>query len=209
MALLFVLEIAGTIAFAISGALTAIRKNIDLLGVCLMGLLSACGGGVIRDCLLGKVPPAMFQNPIYAITAVASSIVVFFSATTRFRIFGKQNLDRMMLISDAAGLGTFTAIGVNTVIDAGYGDSCFFAVSLGVLSGVGGGILRDMLAGEMPYVFVKHIYACASIAGAIAYYFIWKHLGISTALIASFSLTVIIRLLAAHFRWNLPRAFNR
>ena len=209
MAYIFALEIIGTVAFAVAGALTAIRKDMDLLGVCILGVLSACGGGVIRDCLLGSTPPAMFLNPIYAIVATLSSIAAFISVAARSKITETLAFDRALIVTDAVGLGVFTAVGVNTVIEAGYGDAWIFAVTLGVLTGVGGGALRDVFAGETPFIFVRHIYASAAIAGAILFLATRDLLGVRTALLGSSAFTAAFRLLAAHMKWNLPKATPR
>ena len=150
MSFSFTLEIIATVAFAVAGALMAIRKEMDLLGVCILGVISACGGGVIRDCLLGATPPAAFVNPIYAIVATLSSIAAFISVAARSKLTETVAFERALIVTDAVGLGLFTVIGVNTAIDAGYGDAWIFTVTLGVLTGVGGGALRDVLAGETP-----------------------------------------------------------
>ena len=110
-----------------------------------------------------------------------------------------------MLWSDALGLGVFTAVGITTAMHAGY-NSRFFAVFLGVITGVGGGVLRDVLAGQPPYIFVKHFYACAAILGAIVCVFLWPLVGERGALFACCGTILILRILAARYRWSLPKA---
>ena len=206
MLFIFILEIIGTIAFAVSGAITAIQKKMDMLGVCIMGIVTACGGGVFRDLLLGKVPPVLFTRPVYAATAMVASIIAFIPAIRTSHFLQKHHFDRIVFLADALGLGIFTTVGVNAVQSAGYGENFFFSITLGVITGVGGGVLRDVLAGDRPYIFVKHIYACAALAGALVYYFAEPLLTVFPAMLAGSLVTVIIRILAALYRWSLPKA---
>ena len=157
--------------------------------------------------ILGNIPSSLI-DPMYVIVAAGTALVVFFvlflkkkHLQGRFR----TAYDTLMLVMDALGLGIFTVVGVRTGMGAGYPDNTFLLVFLGTLTGVGGGLMRDMMAGVPPYIFVKHIYALASIAGACAFILIYRHFGEVAALIAASVLVVAIRLLAAHFRWNLPR----
>ena len=110
-----------------------------------------------------------------------------------------------MLAMDSVGLGIFTVVGVNTGIHQGYMDNAFLLVFLGTITGVGGGLLRDMMASVPPYIFVKHIYACASIIGAIVCVYMNRFVGNVEAMIVSSIVVVLIRYLAAHYHWNLPR----
>ena len=206
MLIVTLLELVGTIAFAISGAVTAINKKMDILGICIMGIITACGGGVFRDIILGQVPPVMFKEPIYALTAFAVSVFVFIPARYRVALFESEIVNGVIQLADAIGLGIFTAVGVNAVIRAGFGDNRFFAITLGVLTGVGGGLMRDILAGDRPYIFVKHVYASASIVGAACYMLVYHYRGENMAMIAGALATILIRILAAHFRWSLPKA---
>lgn len=202
-----IMEIVGTVAFAISGAMVGIRKKMDMFGVCVLGIITAVGGGMMRDTILSRVPQALTE-PMYVIVAVAASIVTFFAV-----FFGKRRVnrklravyDRTMLIADSIGLAVFTVVGVRTGIGAGYMDDTFLLVFVGTLTGVGGGILRDVIAGEPPYIFVKHIYACASVCGALACALLYRRLGEILALSIACVIVLLIRFLAAHYRWNLPR----
>lgn len=164
--LIFVLELIGTLAFAASGAMTGVRKNMDIFGVAILGLTTAVGGGVIRDLILGSTPPRTFQDPIYAGLAVATAIAVFIVARRGWFEGRHQFYDLAMLVMDSLGLGAFTVTGVGAALEAGQ-DGAFLLIFVGVVTGVGGGVLRDVLAGDTPYIFVKHVYACASLLGAI------------------------------------------
>ena len=200
------LELIGTAAFAVSGAMLGMKKNMDLFGVCVMGVTTACGGGVLRDLLLGALPPVMFQRPVYALTAIAVSVLIFPTRVRRLLKLGGHGYETAMRLADAAGLGVFTAVGVAAAFHQGYGANHFFAVFLGVVTGVGGGVLRDVLAGSPPYIFVKHIYACASIVGALLCALLWNAAGETAAMLLCCLSVLTIRLLAAHYHWSLPKA---
>ena len=117
----------------------------------------------------------------------------------------REIYDRFMLIMDTIGLGIFTVVGVNTGIRHGYMDNTFLLVFVGTITGVGGGLLRDMMAGVPPYIFVKHIYACASIVGAVVCVYMYRSFGTVAAMVGASAVVFLIRYLAAHYRWNLPR----
>ena len=202
----FVLELIGTAAFAVSGAFLALRKEMDIFGICIMGIVTACGGGITRDLFLGKLPPIMFREPIYALIAVIMSILIFIPFFRAPLDKHERHMDLILLISDSIGLGIFTAAGVSSAIHAGYADNLFFSVFLGTVTGVGGGVIRDILAGNRPYILVKHIYACASISGAILCFLLWPAVGKGASIMISYVFIFIIRLLAAHYRWSLPKA---
>ena len=203
---ILILEIIGTAAFAVSGALLAARKRMDIFGVCTMGLVAACGGGVVRDILLGRLPPMMFRTPIYAVIAVVMSALVFTSRVHRLLEKRERLYEYAMLYADALGLGIFTAVGVTAAVEMGYGDSFFFSVFLGVITGVGGGLMRDIMAQVPPYIFVKHIYACASLVGAMLCVWLWPLVGEMAAVLVCCGTVTVIRLLAAHYHWSLPKA---
>ena len=196
----FVMEMAGSVAFAASGAMVGVERNMDIFGVSVLGVATAVGGGMIRDIVLGIIPPAVFTNPVYALVSVLASCIVFF-----IFYFKRELLQGHMLVLDSVGLGIFTVVGVNTGIRQGYMDNVFLLVFLGTITGVGGGLLRDMMASVPPYIFVKHIYACASIIGAVVCVYMNRFVGNVQAMVVSSIVVVLIRYLAAHYRWNLPR----
>ena len=207
MSLLFsIIDIIGTITFAISGALEAIRHKMDLFGVAMLGVVTATGGGVLRDIIIGHIPPRVFINPRYAILAFCVSLVTFIimkifhnkATDVRVRMVG----DWVYFITDTAGLAAFTVAGIEFVGDG----NAALLLFVGVISGVGGGVIRDVLAGTVPSIFRKHIYALASAAGAIAYiYLLRTSLPDTVSMGISFTLIVIIRTLARQFKWNLPK----
>ena len=206
--LTFILELFGTVAFAISGATTAIRKNMDILGVCVLGLVTAIGGGITRDILLGALPPAAFINPVYLYVGLATALVMFVPAVRRALFANHRVFDLLLLLSDSVGLGIFTVVGVGVTVAAGHGENMLLCVFLGVLTGVGGGVIRDVLAGDVPYIFVKHIYALAAAAGALVCCICVRLVDIGLGYIVGFAVVFVLRLCAAHFRWDLPKARN-
>ena len=202
---LFLLELAGTVAFAVSGAVLGIEKHMDIFGVGLLGITTAVGGGILRDLVVGLTPPRAFQDPIYLLVALGVSVVLFFPFVRRLLGRSKRVFDALMLIMDAAGLGIFTITGMNTAITLAGCTGPLLLVFVGLLTGVGGGVMRDVLAGNMPYILVKHVYACASLAGAVLCAVLWRHVPQYVAMLAGMAAVLLIRLLSAHFRWNLPR----
>ena len=193
-----IIELIGTIAFSISGAMVGIRKKMDIFGVLVLGVVTAVGGGMI---------PSAFTKPIYVEVAVISALVPFIMLYVNKRLVHSKYQPlyaNIMFLMDSVGLGIFTAVGVSTGVAAGYKDNMFFLCFLGALTGVGGGLLRDVMAGVPPYIFVKHVYACASIVGAIACVLVYRSCGQIPALIVGTIVVLMIRIVAAHYRWNLP-----
>lgn len=204
--ILTILDFIGVVSFTISGALVAARKDMDYLGVCILGIVTAVGGGATRDITIGSVPPLMFRDPSYVTVAfIVANIVFFFlyfhlsgrSKPRMNHIFGKT-----LFWFDTIGLASFTVNGVivgQTMTDGGL----FLCVFLGVITGVGGGVLRDLLANEVPAIFVRHIYAVASIAGALITCLLWD-VHQYAAMAAGLASVILIRYLAKKFNWNLP-----
>ena len=203
--IILIFELIGTIAFSISGAMVAIRKRMDIFGIAILGLTTAVGGGVIRDLILGITPPATFRHPVYAITALATAFLIFIPAVRRGLEKKHAIYDRFLLIMDSVGLGIFTVVGVQAAFSRGYGDNLFLAVFVGTLTGGGGGVMRDMMAGDRPYIFVKHFYATSSLIGAVVTALIWTPLGGICAMAVGTILTTALRMLAAKYRWSLPK----
>lgn len=204
-AFIFVIEIIGTIAFSVSGAMTGIQKKMDVFGIAILGLTTAVGGGAIRDIIIGSFPPQTFRDPVYAAVAIVIAILIFILAKHKILIYNTALFNQMIFIMDSLGLGIFTVVGINTAYQTSEDFSSFLLVFVGVLTGVGGGVLRDILAGNTPYIFVKHVYACASLAGAVFCVHTIDIVGMQTAMILGMAVIVLIRLLSAHYKWNLPR----
>ena len=206
---IFVLEIIGTVAFASSGAMTAIEKKMDIFGVNILGATTAVGGGMMRDIILGVTPPAAFSQPVYILFSILTSTLLFAIVYTNPEILHSRiknrYYDKIMLWCDTAGLGIFTVVGIQTASRILPQDNPFFFFFIGVLTGVGGGVLRDIMAGETPYILVREIYASAAIAGGITCVVCGSTMGEATATILGLIVTIVIRSLAAYFHWNLLR----
>ncbi len=205
-AFIFILNFLGTLAFAASGAMIGLKKNMDLFGVCILGLTTATGGGVIRDLILGLTPPMAFQDPTSAVVALVTSAVFFSRHVRQVLMHNQRRYDLLLFWMDALGLGAFTVIGVELALSRAAQPTFFLLVFVGTLTGVGGGVLRDLLAQEVPYIFVKHVYASASLAGAMLCAGMWNHVGSVDAMLVGMGAVVLIRVLAAHYHWNLPKA---
>ena len=205
--IIFFMEIIGTVAFASSGTLTAFKKNMDIFGVNVLAIITAVGGGCIRDLIIGRTPPVMFIRPIYAIVAMITCNLLFALFYWKKALLNHRFMaiyEKLMLVLDAIGLGIFTVTGVSTGMEMGYGDNLFLLLFLGVITGVGGGVLRDVLATQKPYILVRHVYACASLSGALLCALLWP-LGSIPAMWIGAVTVLTIRILALIFHWNLPR----
>lgn len=204
----FIVEILGTIAFATSGAMVAINKKVDIFGVLVLSAITALGGGCIRDVLIGALPPRMFSDYRYVIVATVVALFVFVVAYIFRDLYekGQKTVDSVNNYIDAVGLGIFTVTGVQVAIESGYKSNAILAICLGVITGIGGGVLRDVMLGEIPFVLKKRIYALASIAGGITYYSLsFTSLGRTRSIIIAVAVTFVIRLLATIFKLNLPK----
>ncbi len=157
--IVFCMELVGTIAFAASGAMVGIDRRMDVFGVCVLGVVPSVGGGMVRDVILGNIPGALVR-PVYVVAAALLVFLVLYFKKGLLQ--GKTGLlyDRVMLVMDSVGLGIFTAMGVMTGIRNGYLDNTFLLVFVGTLTGVGGGLLRDMMAGAALYFCQAYLCLC-------------------------------------------------
>lgn len=197
MLALHVLDLVGTVAFAVSGALKGVRRGMDIFGVAVLATVTAIGGGTARDLLLG-IRAFWLEQPTYVLLSVAAALTVFIS----YRWVERG--ERLLLLFDAVGLGAFTAIGAMKAEAAGVG--AVGVVTLACLTGVGGGVIRDVLARDVPIVLRAEIYASASILGAGGYLALNRlGAGEPTAIWGAAGITVVLRVLSILLRWNLPR----
>lgn len=193
-----IFEIIGTIAFAISGALIGIEKKLDIFGVIMLSVTTAVGGGIIRDTLIGNTPPLSFRDPSLTVISIIAAIAVCIA-------YNKMNKYKNTIqFFDAIGLGAFTATGASLAIQHNL-NTLYIMIVLGLATGVGGGVLRDIFAQEIPYVFKKEVYAVASIIGATAFYYSQPYMDGSLPLYFCFALTAGIRLFCIRLNINLPR----
>ena len=203
---IFFVNLIGTVAFAASGAMIGLKKNMDIFGVCILGLTTAVGGGILRDLLLGLTPPSAFQDPTSALVALAVSAVFFLRQVRQILMRNPKHYNLLLFWMDALGLGAFTVIGIQIAYEQVRDATFFLLVFVGAVTGVGGGVLRDLMAQEVPYIFKKHIYASASLAGSMLCAGLWPCTGSVAAMLAGLVCVVLIRCLATHFHWNLPKA---
>lgn len=162
--LLLTLDLLGTAIFALTGALEGVRHRLDLLGILVLSAITGVGGGVLRDVILGKTPPAAFQNELYLICSLTVGLFVFFLIPlVNVTLMGK--VWNLILIGDALGLGVFTLIGATKGIEAGLGPVGIMFT--GAVTSCGGGMLRDILVREVPALLKRDFYATASIMGSL------------------------------------------
>jgi len=199
MTVLYVLDLIGTAAFAASGAWVAVRCRMDLFGVLVLGLVTAVGGGTLRDLLVGDLPAFSLQDETYLYISIAAALAVF-ACRNRF-----QAVERQLLILDAVGLGTFVVIGTTKALDFQLG--FLGAALMGVMTGTAGGVVRDVLANQVPLILRKEVYASACLAGSVLLVAL-EYLGASrpTAALLAAATVIILRLLAIQYNWSLPRS---
>ncbi|MFI5823974.1 trimeric intracellular cation channel family protein [Streptomyces rishiriensis] len=198
------LDLIGIFVFAISGALLAVRKNFDVFGIAMLAEVTALGGGVFRDLVIGAVPPAAFTDLGYFLTPLLAALLV---------VFLHPQVERIQLgvnVFDAAGLGLFCVTG--TTKAHAYGLNLTASAALGIATAVGGGVLRDVLANEVPSLlrWDRDLYAVPAMAGAAMValcirYDMLTPLASGVAAVTAF----VLRLLAMRFHWRAPRAWNR
>ena len=196
--IIYALDLLGTAAFAASGALAGVRRRMDLFGVVVLGIVTATGGGVMRDLLLNDTPPFIFKNELYLYLAVAASIVVFLTP----RSFERMN--RAMLLLDALGLGTFLVIGTSKAL--AYHLGFMGAVIMGVMTATCGGLIRDILSNQIPLILQREIYASACVAGGALFYLLHQaEVPSALNLTVSALVVITIRGIAILKGWQLPR----
>jgi uncharacterized membrane protein YeiH len=193
------LDLAGIFVFALSGALVGIRKDLDVLGVLVLAGVTGLGGGILRDVLIGAVPPASLADWRYLVVPAVSGVVAFRFHPSLARI------ERHINVFDALGLGLFCVTGTAKAMLYGLGPVP--SALLGMLTGIGGGVLRDLLAGRTPLVLKQEVYALPALAGATVVAVSWE-LGLyrSWVAIVAAVLCITLRLLAIRFRWDAPKA---
>ena len=205
--LLTIFVLIGTIPAAVSGAMLGIRKHMDLIGVAILGMTTGVGGGIIRDLILGNTPPQAFKNPIFALAAIGTAVLAFIPPVHRLFDKHPKIYTMLMLVTDSMGLGVFTVVGVQTALDYYPESGIFLLIFVGTVTGVGGGVLRDLLAAEEPYILAKrHLYAGACMLGALLCALLWEPLGKIASMTISAIFVFIFRLLSAHFHWNMLQA---
>lgn len=196
MSFISLMELIGTVAFAVSGALVAIEKKLDIYGVTFLAIITAVGGGIIRDIIINLPLPVALADPIYVVICIAAAAVVI--------VFYKwvKKVNSLVVVFDAVGLAAFTAIGAKAALSNDV-YTPFVVITLALLTGTGGGVLRDLFAREIPFVFRKEVYATACIIGAVAFLVSYPYTGVNGAMYICFGVTLAIRLICVKFNWNL------
>ncbi len=196
---IYVLDLFGTMAFAVTGAFKAIESKADIVGIVILATITGVAGGTIRDIVLGKFPPNSIVDPTYVIITVATGVVLFFLYTKLKKHWN------VFLKFDARGLGVFTVIGATFAYNI-FGLNFLAMVLAGMLTAVGGGILRDVFVNQVPIVFVKELYALASFVGVVIFYLILAvGADLYIASIAGIGIVTGLRLVAMKYNWNLPK----
>lgn len=195
-----ILDLFGTMAFAVTGAFKAIEHKSDIVSIIILSTITGVAGGVIRDITFGKLPPTAVVNPLYITITLSTAIVIFFLYPSL-----KRHSD-LFLKFDAIGLGVI----IGSIFAYNMFGLNFLAMSIsGVLTAIGGGILRDVFVNEIPMVFVKEFYASASFLGVVILFTLLSiSTNLSLAAIIAMIMTTSIRLIAVKFHWNLPGARN-
>ena len=197
-----VLEYIGTVAFAVSGAAVAARAGMDWLGVAVLAVITAVGGGTVHDLLLGRLPVSWIQDPWPVWVALGTAAVIIAEAYWHPR--KAPDSYRVVLVADAAGLAVFTVTG--TLLALAANATGPVAVMLGVVTGTGGGVARDILARQRPLVLVGQIYALTAIAGSIVLVILTDaHAPAQVARWTAIAVVLVLRLLAIRYSWSLPR----
>ena len=196
---IYILDLFGTMAFAVTGAFKAIEHKADIVGIIILATITGVAGGTIRDIILGKTLPNSLVDPLYVIITIISAIVLFF-------LYSKLRQHwNVFLKFDALGLGIFTVIGATFAYNL-VGMNFLVIVLSGMLTAIGGGILRDIFVNQTPIVFVKELYASASFIGAVLFYVTLLITNeIYAATIIGMVITTVLRLVAMKYNWNLPR----
>ena len=203
----YLIDLIGTLSFAVAGAMVAADRRMDLFGVLSMGIVTAMGGGVMRDCLLGQFPARNFYNYTNIFFALAASLAVFIVVRLLHEAYTRNRalVEAVNSVFDAIGLASFTVTGVQIAMECGHGGNGIYCVFLGMMTGVGGGILRDVMCCTVPQVFTRHIYAVASIAGGVLYYCSARAGAVEVGAVLAMIFVITVCMLARTYHWNLPR----
>ena len=210
--LFMIMEHLGVAAFAISGALVAIDKETDVFGVLFLAFITSFGGGIMRDLILNHSIPGLFTKSyvplIFTCLGTVVLVIVFAACFKNVFIKRERLIDTVNNYIDAVGLGAFTVSGVKLAISVGQ-TSPFTAIMMGMIACIGGGMIRDIMLGTIPFVLRKRIYAIAALAGAGVYYLLWYlNVDEAIAMVVGALTTILIRVLATVFKLNIPKAIN-
>ena len=199
MTILYFFDLFGTFAFAVSGAILGIKKDMDIYGMFILAESVGVGGGTMRDVLLSRTPPFVLTDINYMIVIAAATLIVFFLNSKVIKEMPMKALN----IADAVGLGVFTSIGANVAVECNV--EWYGIIFFGVMTATAGGMIRDTLAGEVPFVLKKEVYASASIAGGILFIVLHRaNIGMNINILITSVIVTLIRIIAIYKNWNLP-----
>ncbi|MFD2519175.1 trimeric intracellular cation channel family protein [Salinimicrobium flavum] len=192
-----ILDLLGTVAFAISGALAAMNRRLDLFGIFIIAFVTSIGGGTLRDILLGRNPVTWMENTLYIYLI---GVVTFFAIVFRYKL---DHLKKSLFLFDTIGLGVFTITGVELGVQNNLDP--IISIAIGAMTGTFGGVIRDILCNEIPVIFRKEIYATASIMGGLAFVILYE-MGVNTDVIyiVTSLIVIIIRLIVVKYHISLP-----
>lgn len=193
--MLYLLDLFGVAVFAITGALVAREKQLDLFGVIVIALVTAVGGGTLRDMMIGRTPVFWMADTTYVVVAVAAAVGTLFYT----RLYTPPY--QLLLTADAFGLAIFTLLGTETAFQQGLPP--LIVVMMGVMSSVAGGIIRDLLSNRVPIILSSEIYATASFCGAVVF-LVLMPVSVPAASLLTVCTTLLLRLAAIHWHWRLP-----
>jgi len=205
--IVFLLESIGTIAFAVTGVLVAVESKLDFFGIVFTGCITAVGGGISRDILLGNTPPAIFGKTLIIMIAIIVSVIAFLLLYIKKNLYlYRAKIEDINNFFDAVGLGVFSVMGAEVALTSGFENNFTLVIISGMVTGIGGGMIRDILTNSIPFVLRKYVYAVASLVGTLAFYFIKVYWGnLPVASVVGTLLIILIRLLAIKYRWRLPK----
>lgn len=197
MLLIEIFVYLGIVAAGVSGAVVGIRKQLDLFGVMSLCVATSLGGGIVRDLMIGVVPPIAFIEPRYFIASLVAGLAtwVFYPYVSRF--------NSLLMVSDAVGLGVFTAVGANAALTHSF-EAPFLVISMALITGIGGGVMRDVFAKEIPYVFRKEVYAVASILGAVSLLLTHPYVPDTFSMYICLLVTFAVRVLSVIYSIDFP-----
>lgn len=195
--MMYIFDLSGVAVFAVTGAMIAGRKKMDVFGILVVASVTALGGGTVRDLVIGTRPVFWVDDPLYVVIAAAAGIGTF------VYVYFAEPPAKTLLIADAFGLAIFTVVGCQKAWDAGV--SSLIIIFMGVVTGVTGGMIRDILCGEIPLILRQEIYATASLAGAVVWVILYSRVGGGWGIVAAAGITTLaIRLISLRWRLSLP-----
>jgi uncharacterized membrane protein YeiH len=197
-----IIDILGTIAFAISGVLVALNKRMDSFGVLIIAFVTAVGGGTLRDVMIGVEPVSWMKNMTYVYVIIATTV---FAILLRNKI---NYLRTSLFLFDTIGIGLYTVVGIETGLVAGLHP--IICIALGTMTACFGGVIRDILCNEIPVIFRKEVYATACILGGLTYFLLRKFMADTNLIfVIAIIVVIVIRLIAVKFKISLPSLYNK